>query len=130
MDDLGVQRIEAGMPVVSSEDKDAIKEITHLGLSAEIWGFCRCIKTDVDACLDADVGAVICEIATSSLKFKAYGLNEERALAQAVQTLNYAKDHGLRTAFFPVDMTRTDLSFLKKSLQPQLKKGMQMSWWP
>lgn len=113
LDELGVQRIEAGMPVVSPEDKAAIKEITHLGLSAEIWGFCRCIKTDVDACLDVDVDAVVCEIATSDLKFKAYGLNQEKVLARAVETLNYAKDHGLRTAFFSVDMTRTNLDFLK-----------------
>ena len=113
LDDLGVQRIEAGMPVVSPEDKAAVKDIAHLGLSAEVWGFCRCIKTDVDACLEADVDAVVCEIATSDLKFKAYGLDKQKVLARCVETLKYAKDHGLHTAFFSVDLTRADLDFLK-----------------
>lgn len=113
LDDLGVQRIEAGMPVVSAEDKAAVKAIAHYGLGAEIWGFCRCVKTDVDACLEADVDAVICEIATSDLKHKAYGLDKEKVMTRAVETLRYAKDHGLYTAFFSVDLTRSDLNFLK-----------------
>lgn len=113
LDDLGVQRIEAGMPVVSQDDKAAVKDIAHLGLNAEIWGFCRCMKTDVDACIDADVDAVVCEISTSDLKLKAYGLDKQKALARSVETLKYAKDHGFHTAFFSVDLTRSDLNFLK-----------------
>lgn len=123
LDELGVQRIEAGMPVVSPEDKAAVKAIANLGLSAEVWGFCRCIKTDVDACLEADVDAVVCEIATSELKFKAYGMDREKALTRAVETLEYAKHHGLHTAFFSVDLTRADLDFLKKINTAAVKEG-------
>jgi len=113
LDELGVQRIEAGMPVVSPEDKAAVTEIVRLGLSAEIWGFCRCVKMDIDACLDCDVDAVICEIATSDLKMKAYGFAQEVVLQRTVEALSYAKEHGLLTAFFAVDATRSNLDFLK-----------------
>lgn len=123
LDDLGVQRIEAGMPVVSPEDKAAVKAIAHLGLSAEVWGFCRCIKTDVDACLEADVDAVVCEIATSDLKHKAYGVDRQKVLLRAVETLKYAKDHGLHTAFFSVDLTRSDLDFLRTINAAAVKEG-------
>lgn len=123
LDDLGVQRIEAGMPVVSVEDKAAVKAIAHLGLSAEVWGFCRCIKTDVDACLEADVDAIVCEIATSDLKHKAYGLDRQKVLLRAVETLKYAKDHGLHTAFFSVDSTRSDLNFLKEINTAAINEG-------
>src|SRR3989339_754123 len=41
IDSLGVRRIEAGMPVVSKEDKEAFELILNAGLKAEIWGFCR-----------------------------------------------------------------------------------------
>jgi len=34
---MGVDRIEAGMPVVSKEDRDAIELILKAGLKAEIW---------------------------------------------------------------------------------------------
>ena len=50
LDELGVDRIEAGMPVVSKEDKEAVKLILEAGLKAEIWGFCRAIKEDIDVC--------------------------------------------------------------------------------
>jgi isopropylmalate/homocitrate/citramalate synthase len=123
LDELGVQRIEAGMPVVSAEDKAAVKAIANLGLSAEVWGFCRCVKTDVDACLEANVDAVVCEIATSELKFKAYGMDREKAMTRAVETLKYAKDHGLHTAFFSVDMTRANLDFLKTINTAAVKEG-------
>ena len=123
LDELGVQRIEGGMPVVSDDDKEAIKEIVNLGLTSDIWGFCRCIKSDVDACIDVGVDSVICEIATSKPKFQAYGLTEEKVLSRAVDTLEYAKDHGLYTAFFSVDMTRSDLNFLKKINNAALEEG-------
>lgn len=114
LDELGVQRIEAGMPVVSAEDKEIVKEIVKLGLEAEIWGFSRCIIGDIDACLDADVDSVICEIATSPQKMKAYNLTEESVIERMTRAITYAKEHGLKVAFFAVDMTRADLNFLKR----------------
>jgi methanogen homocitrate synthase len=53
LDDLGIDRIEAGMPVVSKEDKEAVELILKAGLKAEIWGFCRAVRGDIDACIDA-----------------------------------------------------------------------------
>jgi len=114
LDELGVERIEAGMPVVTLEDKNAVKEIAGLGLSAETWGFCRCIKNDVDACLECDVDGVVCEISTSAFKLRAYGMSEDQALAKAIETVSYAKAHGLRVAFFGVDITRARLDFLER----------------
>lgn len=114
LDELGVQRIEAGMPVVSPEDKSAVKKIAHLGLNAEVWAFCRCVPSDVDACLECDVDSVICEIATSDLKIEAYGFKGlDDAVGRAVKTLSYAKQHGLHTAFFGVDMSRASLKNLQ-----------------
>ena len=45
--ELGVQRIEAGMPVVSEQDADAIKEILRRNLGPQIFAFARCMKEDV-----------------------------------------------------------------------------------
>ncbi len=115
LDELGVQRIEAGMPIVSAEDKEVVKELVDLRLNAEIWGFCRCVIGDIDACLEVDVESVICEIATSPFKMKAYSLTEEIVLERIVEAITYAKEHGLRVAFFAVDMTRADINFLRKA---------------
>jgi methanogen homocitrate synthase len=114
LDELGVQRIEVGMPVASPEDREVAKELVKMGLQAELWGFARCVKGDVDACIECDLSSIICEIAVSDLKMKAYGFTKERVLQSVINTITYAKEHGLRVAFFNVDMTRTSLDFLKE----------------
>src|SRR3974377_1243243 len=43
MAEIGVERIEAGMPAVSEMDFDAIKQISKLGLSSRIYKFARAI---------------------------------------------------------------------------------------
>ena len=39
LDELGIERIEAGFPRVSEEDWRAVELISSAGLTAEIWGF-------------------------------------------------------------------------------------------
>src|SRR5262249_29180737 len=39
LDELGIDRIEAGFPRVSDDDWEAVKRISDAGLRAEIWGF-------------------------------------------------------------------------------------------
>lgn len=114
LDQLGVKRIEAGLPVISPEDRDAVYSIASLGLKAEIWGFSRCVPSDIDVNAEVGVKAVICEIATSPDKLQAYNFTEDLVYDRAVQSLLHAKEKGLRAAFFAVDATKTRLEFLKK----------------
>ena len=45
LDEVGVERIEAGMPAVSEEDFEAIKAISKLGLKAKIITLARALLT-------------------------------------------------------------------------------------
>jgi isopropylmalate/homocitrate/citramalate synthase len=45
--EVGIHRIEAGMPAVSAQDEAAIKEIVKRNLGPEIFAFARCMKEDV-----------------------------------------------------------------------------------
>src|ERR1700704_2562007 len=47
LDEVGVERIEAGMPAVSEMDFQAIKEITRLNLKARIYTFARAMNADI-----------------------------------------------------------------------------------
>jgi len=123
LDELGVDRIEAGMPVVSKEDKKAVELILKAGLKAEIWGFCRAIKGDIDACIDVGIKHIICEIATSNYKMKAYNLSPDKVLGRVVDSLQYAKSRGLYTAFFAVDATRADFGFLESIYRKAVEEG-------
>ena len=51
LDGLGVGRIEAGFPRVSVEDAEAFRLIANAGLQAEIWGFGRALRADIDELL-------------------------------------------------------------------------------
>ncbi len=116
LDEAGVHRIEAGMPVVSAEDADAVKAIAHAGLKAKIFGFSRMVKGDVDACIKSDVQGVVIEGPTGVPKLKQFGWPYEDVIRKAIETVDYAKAHGLQTAFFSVDMTRAELPFIKRLL--------------
>jgi isopropylmalate/homocitrate/citramalate synthase len=124
LDEVGLHRIEAGMPVVSEEDFQAVKTIAHLGLSATVFAFSRLNKEDIDKAIRADVSGIVCEGPVGVPKLKQFAWSYEQVIERAVEAVSYAKAHGLYTVFFGVDTTRADLSFLKKlykTLQEQAK---------
>jgi methanogen homocitrate synthase len=114
LDEAGVQRIEAGMPVVSPEDAAAVKEIAHLGLQAKVVGFGRVLPEDVDAVRAADCRTVICECPVGVPKLRQFGWAPDVVITKAVEAVSYAKRHGLETIFFGVDTTRAELAFLDR----------------
>lgn len=116
LDDVGVHRIEAGMPIVSKEDFDAVKEISHLGLKAKVFAFSRLVKEDIETALKCDVEGIVCEGPIGVPKLKQFSWTYEQVIERAVDAIDYAKKHGLWTAFFGVDGSRADIDFTKKIL--------------
>jgi isopropylmalate/homocitrate/citramalate synthase len=123
LDELGVGRIEAGFPLVSPEDAEAIALILKAGLKAEVWGFARARPQDVDELLRLQVPACVIEAPTSDIKLRAYGLSREEVRKRATQAVRHARQNGLTVAFFAVDSTRTDLQFLRNVYQSVLEAG-------
>ncbi|NJE13161.1 LeuA family protein [Thermococcus sp. LS2] len=118
LDEAGVDRIEAGMPVVSKEDKEALKELTKLGLNADIFAFARCLKRDVDLALECDVPGIVMELPSSAHIIKtAYKWDLDKAIERAAEAVRYAKEHGLYVTFFTIDATRAEWEFFEKVLK-------------
>lgn len=114
LDEVRIDVIEAGFPVVSSAEEATVRQIAHLGLDAQICCLARSVARDIDTALKCDVDFVSIFIATSDLhlKFK-YHKTFEEATSCAIDVLDYAKDHGLRVRFAAEDGTRTDINVLK-----------------
>ena len=125
LDALGVERIEAGFPRVSAEDLEAFHRILDADLKAEVWGFSRALKGDVDALVDLGVRHAVIEVPTSEIKLSAYGLTHEKVTQRAVDAIRYADENGISVAFFAVDGTRTEMAFLKDIYQASLEAGAQ-----
>ena len=123
LDDLGVNRIEAGFPRVSPEDAEAIQLMQKANLEAELWGFSRAVKGDIDELVRLGVRASVIEAPTSDIKLKAYGMTREDVLRRVADAISIAKRNEIKTAFFAVDGTRTDLEFLKRIYLSALEAG-------
>jgi len=117
LDEVGVARIEAGMPAVSKEDAEAITEIAKAGLKAQIVVFSRAMAADIDRAVDCGVDGVIIEVPSGYPKLKyQFKWSEEQVIDKSVEALAYAKEKGLETIFFPHDTTRAKMSFLERLL--------------
>jgi isopropylmalate/homocitrate/citramalate synthase len=124
LDDVGVDRIEAGMPAVSNQDKEAIKTIAHSGLRAKIFAFSRCMKQDVDLALECGVDGVAMEIPSSEQIIKyAYAWPLEKAIDLSIEATSYAAQQGLYVAFFTIDSTRASLDWWFKMIDSVAAKG-------
>src|ERR1700680_1221174 len=87
LDELGVSRIEAGFPRVSPEDAEAIQLMQKAKLKAELWGFSRAIRADVEELVRLGLRASVIEAPTSDLKLKAYGLTREDGLQSVADAM-------------------------------------------
>ena len=111
--EIGVHRIEAGMPAVSPNDEVALREIVKRNLGAEIFAFCRCMVKDVELAADCGVDGIVIEIpASAHLIDQGYKWPLEKAIDLSIKATNFAKEKGLQTVFFTIDATRSDINWL------------------
>jgi len=111
--EAGVHRIEAGMPVVSPSDNEAIQEIVKRNLGPQIFSFARCMKDDVQRAVDTGVNGVVMEIPSSKhLVDLAYRWPMEKAIETSIEATKFAHDNGLEVVFFPIDFTRAELTWV------------------
>ena len=123
LDLLGISRIEAGFPRVSAEDAEAIQLMQAAGLKAELWGFSRAVRADVEELARLGLRSSIIEAPTSDIKLKAYGITRDEVLRRITEAVSFARQSAITVAFFAVDGTRTELEFLRKVYLAALDAG-------
>jgi isopropylmalate/homocitrate/citramalate synthase len=123
LDELGVDRIEAGFPRVSQEDWDAVRLVSEAGLSAEIWGFSRAVPADLEALVELGVRASVIESPISDLKLAAIGVDRETMLGRITKAMAFAREHGIHAAFFGVDSTRAEPGFYERVYREAVGAG-------
>ena len=123
LDELRIARIEAGFPRVSVDDGEAIQLMLKAGLKAELWGFSRAVRADVEELVRLGLQASVIEAPTSDIKLRAYGISRTEVLSRIKDAVTFATSQAVRVAFFPVDSTRTDLNFLREVYSTALEAG-------
>ena len=123
LDGLGIDRIEAGFPRVSDDDRRAVELISAAGLSAEIWGFSRAVPADLEALVELGVGHSVIESPISDLKLEAIGVSREKMLGRITSAMAFAAEHGIHAAFFGVDSTRAEPDFYDQVYRGAIEAG-------
>ena len=112
LDYFGVDQIEIS-PVISKDHKEATKTIIKQGLKADIVAHGRALKEDIDISLSCDAEWVAGYLGISDIHLKdKLRISREEALRRSVETVEYAKSHGLKIRFTVEDGSRADPKFL------------------
>jgi isopropylmalate/homocitrate/citramalate synthase len=123
LDELGIDRIEAGFPRVSQDDWNAVAKIAGAGLKAQVWGFSRAVPADLEALVELGVPASVIESPISDLKLNAIGVDRETMLGRIANAMTFAAENGIHAAFFGVDSTRAEPDFYERVYKSAVEAG-------
>jgi 2-isopropylmalate synthase len=125
---LGVDVIEAGFPVASPGDFQAVKNIAKKVKGPIIAGLCRAMRGDIDrgweALRYAESPRIHTFLATSDihLQYKLQ-ITREAALQQAVDAVKHAKKYCADVEFSAEDAYRSDIDFLVQVVEAVINAG-------
>jgi len=128
LEKLGVDIIEAGFPISSKGDLEAVKNIAAMIKKSVVAGLCRCLEKDIDAAREALAKAASPRIhvflATSPVHMQyKLKMTKEQVLEQAVASVKYAKKFCNDVEFSAEDAFRSDPGFVCKVFGAVLKAG-------
>jgi homocitrate synthase NifV len=124
LDAIGVDQIEAGIPVMGGHEKETIKQICKLGLRSSIMGWNRAVINDIEHSLECGVDAVAISISTSDIHIEhKLRSTREKVLQSMVKATEFAKRHGVYISVNAEDASRTDPEFLYEFAQAAKEAG-------
>ncbi|MBI4888268.1 MAG: 2-isopropylmalate synthase [Acidobacteria bacterium] len=128
LDALGVDIIEAGFPIASPADAEAVRRIATEIRRPVIACLARCHRADLEkaawSIAPAARGRIHTFIATSDLHLQAkLHMSREQCLEAAVDAVRFARQHTDDVQFSAEDATRSDIEFLCRVVDAVIKAG-------
>lgn len=125
---LGVDVIEAGFPVISAGDFEAVKRIADKVRGVQVAGLARAMDRDIDVAWDAVKNAesprIHTFISSSDIHIEyQFKKTRDEVLEIAIGAVKRAKKYTPNVEFSPMDATRSDLQFLAKMVQAVIAAG-------
>jgi homocitrate synthase NifV len=113
MDEIGIHELEVGIPAMGNEEASAISQIAQMGLKADIIGWNRAVRSDIEASIACGLKRVHISIPVSEIQINAkFGGNCQQVVDKLHDSISFAVDHGLFVAVGGEDSSRADPSFL------------------
>ena len=125
---LGVDIIEAGFPIASDGDFEAVNRIANEVKGATIAGLARAKEADIKRAYEAVKNAPKRRIhtfhSTSDIHLKyQFRVNREEALKRSVEMVRFARSLVEDVEFSPMDATRTELPYLIDVVEAVIEAG-------
>ncbi len=125
---LNVDIIEAGFPIASEGDFNAVRRIAQEVKGAEIAGLARANREDIERAYEAikysDMPRIHTFIATSPIHIASkLKLKPEEVIERAVDSVKFAKKFTSSVEFSAEDATRSELPFLLEIFQKVIDAG-------
>ncbi len=117
LESLGVDIIEAGFPITSQGDFEAVRAISHELARAKVAGLARCVPRDIDRAGEALKGAAHGRIHVFCATSKIHRTHKlrmpiRRIIELAVESVRQARGYVDDVEFSPEDASRTELNYL------------------
>ena len=128
LDFLGIDIIEAGFPISSPDDFNAVNEISKIIKNATVCGLTRAVKKDIDVAAEALKNAKKPRIHTgigtseSHMKFK-FKATKSQIIERAIAAVSHAKKYVEDVEFYAEDAGRTENEFLAQVCEEVIKAG-------
>ncbi|WP_436935295.1 LeuA family protein [Halovenus marina] len=123
LDDMGTHVIEAGFPVNSDAEFEAVRDIAAAS-STDVCGLARVVEEDIEAALDSGVDMVHTFVSTSDVQLQdSMHATREEAQERAVEAVERVKEAGVECMFSPMDATRTNEGFLHEIVAATVDAG-------
>ncbi|MFU8881019.1 MAG: 2-isopropylmalate synthase [Rhodobacterales bacterium] len=127
LDDMGVDIIEAGFPIASEGDFNAVSEIAKRAKAAVICGLARANLADIDRAWEAVKHAgqprIHTFIGTSPLHRAIPNLSMDEMAERIHQTVTHARNLCDNIQWSPMDATRTEHDYLCRVIEIAIKAG-------
>ncbi|SLN33438.1 2-isopropylmalate synthase [Aquimixticola soesokkakensis] len=127
LDEMGVDIIEAGFPIASIGDFEAVSEIAKLAKTATICGLARANIGDIDRCWEAVKHAksprIHTFIGTSPLHRAIPNLDMDQMAERIHDTVTHARNLCDNVQWSPMDATRTEHDYLCRVVEIAIKAG-------
>ncbi|WP_411965800.1 LeuA family protein [Haloferax sp. YSMS24] len=125
LDDMGTHVIEAGFPVNSDAEFEAVADIAASADKSTTCGLARVVDKDIEAALDSGVDMVHTFVSTSDVQLAdSMHASREEAVERAVRSVERVRDAGVEVMFSPMDATRTDEEFLIEVVEAVSEAGV------
>ena len=127
LDEMGVDVIEAGFPIASEGDFEAVKAIAEQAKQATICGLARASVKDIDRCWEAVRHArsprIHTFIGTSPLHRAIPNLTQDEMAERIHETVTHARNLCDNVQWSPMDATRTEWDYLKRVVEIAIRAG-------